>query len=216
VFAAVTSTVALQDEMKEVTNAIFEYKDLEKALQDVAGNRPIPHCAFMIYPGDKRRKLLDCLVKPISEWATNKVFSTLESRGAEAAYEFYQRMEASPSASAFRGLLWEHKVQRYFTTANLSSFTIRSMENNSTMEWAPFKNITTFTFAPANRIVGCLHECISAKKAGYFRPKSKNFASFDSIVYEPEKPLTTAVFITIGPDVFCLFMSCLALSEDLA
>ena len=58
------------------------------------------------------------------------------------------------------------------------------------MQWAPFRKMSTFNFGPSNRIVGYLHKCIAAKKAGYFRPKSKTFASFDSIVYEPGKPLT--------------------------
>lgn len=82
--------------------------DIEKALKDVAGDLLIPHCAFMIYPGDERRTLLGCVVKPVSDWAQDIVFATLEPRSVEAACELYRRIEGYPPASFLGGQLWEY------------------------------------------------------------------------------------------------------------
>ena len=37
------------------------------------------------------------------------------------------------------------------------------------MEWKPFKDMLTFNFGPAKTLVGHLHKCIAANKAGYFQ-----------------------------------------------
>jgi hypothetical protein len=103
---------ALRSAESRVLLAIRNCKDFSKAIEDVAGDLSVPHPAFMIYPGDERRKLLDCQIEPVSEWALGIIISTLDSRGAEAAYELYQRIEGSPVAASFRGQLWERKVHR--------------------------------------------------------------------------------------------------------
>jgi hypothetical protein len=86
------------------------------------------------------------------------------------------------------------KVHRYFFSGHDLSFTIQCLEDDddSTMEWKPFRDMLTFNFGPAKRLAGHLHQCIEANKAGYFRPKSDHFASFDAIIYQPEKPLVNA------------------------
>ena len=190
VFLAAGSPSDLARAEQKIRFAIRYCPDIGRAIEEVAGDLPVPHCAFIIYPGDETRSLIMCLVKPVTDWALD-VVRTLESQGAEAAYELYQRIEGYPPASAFRGQLWEHKVQRYLCSGNLPSFTIQCLEDrdSSTMEWNPFKNMSTFNFGPSKRIAGHLHECIAANKAGYFQPESKNFESFGSIVYEPNKPL---------------------------
>lgn len=153
-FAAVVSTATLKDAMKEVTIAISKCKDLEKALEDVAGNRPIPHCAFMIYPGDEGRKLLDCLAKPISDWVMDKVFSTLDSRGPEGAYDVYRSLEGLLSASSFRRQLWERKVQQYFRSGNVSSFTVRCLEDGDSSALATLVSFDAIIYEPNEPFVG--------------------------------------------------------------
>ena len=189
-FEAVGSPVRLAQAQQLIRSAITSTsKKIREAIEKVAGDEPVSHRAFMIYPSNERRSLVMCLVKPVSEWALDVILSVLESEGAEAAYKLYRSIGEYPPVSAFRGQLWERKVQQYFDSGNLPSFTIRSLDDSSTMEWNPFKNMLKFIFRPSNRIVGYLQDCIKAKKAGYFRPKSNIFESFDSIIYEPEKPL---------------------------
>jgi hypothetical protein len=193
-FDAVKSFEALERTRTAVILAIRYCEDIGKAIEDVVGDLAIPHRAFMIYSGNERRRLLDCLIKPVSEWALGIVISTLDSRGAEAAYKLYMDIEGSPRAASFSGQLWERKVHRYFLSGRDLSFTIQCLEDDddSTMEWKPFKDMLTFNFRPAKRLAGHLHQCIEANKAGYFRPKSDHFASFDAIIYQPEKPLVNA------------------------
>jgi len=112
---------------------------VRKAIEDVVGDLAVPHRAFMIYSGDEGRRLLNCLIKPVSEWALGIVISTLDSRGAEAAYKLYMEIAGSPRAASFRGQLWERKVHRYFLSGRDLSFTIQCLEDDddSTMEWKP-------------------------------------------------------------------------------
>ena len=190
-FLVVRSPNALAKAEKKIRYAILCCADIERAIAKVAGDLPVPHCAFMIYPGDETRSLVMCLVKPVSDWALDLVVDTLESRHAEAAYELYQRIDGYWPASAFRAQLWEYKVQRYLCSSNLLSFRIQCLEDgdSSTMEWNPFKNMSTFDFGPSKEMVSHFHECNAANKAGYFRPKSKTSESFDPSDYEPKKPL---------------------------
>lgn len=188
-FFAVESFTALERAKARVNLAIDRSEDIGKAIKNVVGDVVVPHRAFMIYPCNEGRRLLDCLIKPVSKWALGNVFRTLDSRGVEAAYKLYMDIEGSPQAASFKGQLWENKVHRYFLSDRDLSFTIRCLEDESTMEWKLFKGRLTFDFGPARRLPGHLHQCIEANKAGYFRPKSANFASFDAIIYQPEKPL---------------------------
>jgi hypothetical protein len=168
--------------------------DIGKAIENVVGDLAIPHRAFVISPRDDGRELLNCLVEPISTWALRVVMSTLDSRGAEAAYEFYLRIEGSPPAANLKGRVWEEKVHQYFRSDNTLSFTIRSLEDDgpSTIKWEPFKNMLMYNFGPKRRLLDHLRDCIRANRAGYFQPTSKNFASFDAIIYQPGKALVNA------------------------
>jgi hypothetical protein len=99
------------DAENTVIAAIHGCKDIKEAVDVVAGDIPAPHPAFMIYPANERRKLIGCLIKPVSDWALDIVLSTLDSRGVEAAWEFYTRTEGSPAAASLRRRLWKNKVR---------------------------------------------------------------------------------------------------------
>jgi hypothetical protein len=194
-FTAAISPDTLKDEKTSISNAIEQNPDIWKAIiEQIAGDIDVPHRAFMIYPGDERRKLLGCLIAPISDWVLDLILTTLNSRDAEAAYQLYLRLDGSPWAASFRGQIWERHVHRYFRNNSDLSFTIKSLEDNdsSTMRLEPFKDMLTFNFGPAKTLVGHLHKCIAANKAGYFQSKSRNFASFDAIIYQPNSPLLGA------------------------
>jgi len=97
VFEAVVSFEAMEIAEVKIISAIYHCQDIGKAIQEVAGDTPVPHREFMIYPGNEERRLVQCLVKPVSDWVQDIMFKTLESQGAEAAYELYQRNSESSS-----------------------------------------------------------------------------------------------------------------------
>jgi hypothetical protein len=76
----------MKDARSNIIYVICNALNIGKAIEEVAGDLPIPHCAFMIYPGDERRKLLNCLIKPVLEWALDKAINMLNSHSADAAY----------------------------------------------------------------------------------------------------------------------------------
>jgi len=152
---------ALNDVESRVLCAIRICRDIGQAIHNVARDVPVPHPAFVIYSGDEKRKLLYCQVKPVSDWALGIIISTLDSRGAGAAYDFFQRTEWSFPSVSFREQLWEQKSHQYLCSGYISSLTIRCLEDgdSSTTEWQPFEI----------------------------------FASFDAIIYLPDKPDSSTV-----------------------
>jgi hypothetical protein len=174
-----------------IRTAIDGCPNIGRAIENLVGDTPVPHRAFMIYPSNNRRKLSACLVKPVSDWALGVIIRTLDNQGLQAALDLYQQTEGSVRAASFRGQLWERKVQRYFCSGNALSFTIRCLEDDdsSTMEWNISKTMSTYDFGSSHMLSGYLKQCVADKKPGYFRPKSDNFASFDAIMYQPNSPL---------------------------
>jgi hypothetical protein len=189
---AIRSSNTLRTAESAARGAIETSDKIEKALDAAVGDVTVPHGAFTMYPGDENRKLVDCLVEPISGWVWGQILSTLESRSLENAYKFYLKIEGSRYAAPLRGRMWERVVLRYFHYTETLSFTIQSLENGNIKEWAPFKDMTTFDFGPPRRLADHLKKCIIDNKAGFFRPKSKIFKSFDAIFYEPGEPLSLA------------------------
>ena len=104
---AVESFITLKMAKTQAILAIDQCEDIGKAIKNVLGDVVVPHRAFMIYPGNERRMLIDCLIKPISKWALGNIFRMLNSRGVEATYMDIKRY---PRAASFRGQLWENIV----------------------------------------------------------------------------------------------------------
>jgi hypothetical protein len=154
VFAAVMSATTLKDAMNQVTTAISEIGDIRETLQDVAGDLPVPHPAFMICPDDERRTLFGCRVQSISKWVLDTIFSTLDSRGAEAAYNVYRSLEGSLLASSFRRQLWERKVQQYFRSGNISSFTVRCLEDGDSSTLTTLASFDAIIYEPNKPFIG--------------------------------------------------------------
>ncbi|KIM35003.1 hypothetical protein M413DRAFT_449955 [Hebeloma cylindrosporum] len=87
VFLAAQSPTALDRTEKMIKADILACDDIENVMWAVVtGNRPIPDSALMICPGDERRTLVQCLVKPISDWARDRIFERIDSQGAYKVY----------------------------------------------------------------------------------------------------------------------------------
>ena len=207
---AAVSPGALEQAKSDILGAIKSCKDIEDAIDAVVGDLVVPHRAFVIYPGDQDRLLLGCLVKPTSEYAIDTIMMILDLRGADAALDLYKSVQSSPRAAAFRGHIWERKVHNYFRHS-APSFVIRSLDtlNNSTTpneRTIPderktrsldlSKGMKYFAFGPPQMLAGKIAECVAEKEAVYLQ-LSQNFASLDSIIYQPNDPLV-GIQITIS------------------
>jgi hypothetical protein len=185
---AVESSVARVQVRAEISEAIESCKDIKEAIYAVAGDLAVPHRAFVIYPGDEYRSLVGCLVKPISEYAMDTIIMTLDERSADAAFNLYQSIQGSSLAAAFRGKIWERKVHGYFRRT-ATSFTIRSLDGTSTRLWDFSKDMKHFDFGPPQMLAGEIARCVAAGESVYLQPISDNFASLDSIIYQPTDDL---------------------------
>ena len=182
---AVGSPVARAQVRTKILKAIESCKDIKEAIHAVAGDLAVPHRAFVVYPGDEYRSLVGCLVKPISEYAMDTIIMTLDERSADAAFNLYQSIQGSSLAAAFRGKIWERKVHGYFRRTATSSFTIRSLDSMSTRPWDFSKDVKHFDFGPPQMLGGEIARCVAAGESVYLQPMSNNFASLDSIIYQP-------------------------------
>jgi hypothetical protein len=80
----VKSSEELERAKSTIATAIHHCDDIGQAIKVSAGDLTIPHRAFMIYPLNKERRLLNCLIEPLSEWAFGIVIKTLDARDTEA------------------------------------------------------------------------------------------------------------------------------------
>jgi len=76
-FGAATSPENLGLAENKVFRAIRGCQDIGVAVADVTQDHGLEY-AFTIYPSDESRRLVLCLVKPVSEWALGIIISTLE------------------------------------------------------------------------------------------------------------------------------------------
>jgi hypothetical protein len=51
------------------------------------------------------------------------------------------------------------------------------------------EGIKHFVFGPSQGLSGKIADCVDARKSAYLQPISDNFASLDSIIYQPNNPL---------------------------
>ena len=175
---------------EKISKGIESCKDIKEAMKAVVGDLPVvvPHPAFVVYPCDEYKALVGCLVKPISEYAMDRIITTLDERSENGAFNLYKSIRGSSLAVAFRGQIWEHKVHEYFRR-NVASFTIRSLDDASTRPWGLSEDVKHFDFGPCQMTTGELARRVEAGESVYLRPISDAFASLDSVIYQPTGPL---------------------------
>lgn len=106
--------------------AIRDCEDIGDAVSDVTQELSVLDYAFTIYPRDKRRMLLLCLVEPVSDWALDVVISTLELRGKKDSLA--QRIKRTPPG---KWQLWQCKVHEDFYSGNTSSSVLPQRNRSS-------------------------------------------------------------------------------------
>jgi hypothetical protein len=72
-----------------MVKAIEEIKDVEKAIEDVHGDRAIPHRIFEVYPRAESRLLGLSLVRTVSRWAFDELRAEAERRKKDTARHLY-------------------------------------------------------------------------------------------------------------------------------
>jgi hypothetical protein len=93
-FAAALSPDALLSATREILDAIDETKNLADTIAKVHNGRPI-HRAFEIFPSPESRRWINCLIRPVSDWAFSQMLAELDRQGADAAYRFYRAIQGS-------------------------------------------------------------------------------------------------------------------------
>lgn len=173
----------------QIWDAIAANPDIRRAIDGVVGNEVVPHRAFVVHPSDKARSLFSSYVEAISTSATKAIIRELNKQSADSAFNLYQSLRGSSKAASFRGNLWELKAHEYLPHRGGSSFTIRSLEDAPNTKLHLPAEILYSVFGPPQEMSGTIANCVETGKAVYLQPISDNFASLDSILYQPNNPL---------------------------
>jgi len=185
-FKAAISGGALEIAKADVIKAITDIQDVAKAVNDVHGDRPVPHRVFEIYPRTDIRAFSLCLVRPVSPWAFDRLMAEVEQRDIDGAYKFYMQIQGSTDAAQVRGRVWERQVHKYLRSIQIpTSFCIYSLDNHANSLNIQFSSTTLHeAFGPNQIFEGRLTSSIRNGSSCYLKPVSKTFASIDSVLYE--------------------------------
>jgi hypothetical protein len=190
-FAAGLSLEALSTATRIILTAIDETKNLSDTVAKVDNGRPIHH-AFEIFPSPESRRWINCLVRPVSDWAFSQMMVELGRQGADAAYHFYEAIQGSRDSADLVGRMFETKVHVFFRSITTPrSFTAFSLDDRSTTFDIKFSSSTThYTFGAKQRFAGKLALSVNNRESCYLKPLSRYFATFDSFLYQPEITLS--------------------------
>jgi hypothetical protein len=170
--------------------AIDRVQDLAKAIQNVHGNFDFPHRIFEIYPRPIpiSRHFDLCQVRPLSKWVLDRLMAEKEQREKDVGFKFYQSIQATMDASAFRGRIWEWQVHKYFRSITSPTvFQAHSLDNRvDRIVFSLSDAMQHKDFGPIQAFQGELASCVRIKKPCYLKPISKTFAAIDSIFYLPD------------------------------
>jgi hypothetical protein len=186
-FAAALSPDALSSATRVTLKAIGETEKLADTIAKVEHGEPI-HSAFEIYPSPESRCWINCLVRPVSDWAFYQMMAELDRRGADAAYQFYQDIQGSRDSAELVGKSFEYKAHVFFRSITMPRrFTLLSLDDRSTTLDIEFSSSTTHcTFGAKQFFTGQLASFANNHKSCYLKPLSRRFASFDSFLYQPD------------------------------
>jgi hypothetical protein len=186
-FAAALSPDALSSATREILQAIEETENLADTIIKVHNGQPI-HCAFEIFPSPLSRRWINCLIRPVSDWAFSQMVIKLDRQGADAAYYFYRAIQGSRDSAELAGRMFETKVHAFFQSITTPrSFTALSLDDRSTTFDIEFSSNTThYTFGAKQYFTGELASSVNNRKSCYLKPLSHYFATFDSFLYHPE------------------------------
>ena len=186
-FAAALSPDALVSAAREILEAIDETENLAKTITKVHNGRPV-HPAFEIFPSPDSRRWINCLIRPVSDWAFSQMLAELDRRGADAAYHFYRAIQGSRDSAELVGRMFETKVHAFFQSITTPrSFTAFSLDDRSTTFDFEFSSSTThYTFGAKQYFTGELASSVNNHKSCYLKPLSRYFSTFDSFLYQPE------------------------------
>jgi hypothetical protein len=184
---AASSPTALTSATTQLTRAVALITDLEDVIASAYTGEPI-HRALEIYPAPDTRDWLQCLARPVSEWAFSQMVIKMDRRSATAAENFYQMIKGDTSAAALAGRIFETKAHMFFQSIlTPRRFTITSVEDRLTtfdIEFTP--NTPHFQFGPKQEFMGRLSSSVNNSKSCYLKPLSRTFATFDSFLYQTE------------------------------
>jgi hypothetical protein len=172
---------------------------IRKARSGSGNSDDLPSKIFQIYPApdDKSRQLSNCHVS-ITSWALDHLVDLFDRRKGETASRFYYSISKMPEAAPLRGSLFEMQVLRYLESFKTEKvFPIRPLANSYQTTWTYRGPIDRVDFRKS-AVRSQIKEAIEQRHAQHLVPLARNFATVDSIIYDPNDPVLTCIQITMN------------------
>jgi len=93
-FEIALSPDALLSATNGIIRAIKRTQNLPDTIFSVNAGEQV-HCAFEVYPSLEDRAWIQCLVRPVSDWAFSQIMAEMDRRGPETVCRSYQRLNTS-------------------------------------------------------------------------------------------------------------------------
>jgi len=137
---------------------------------------------------DPERLFIYATFGPASTWVLDKLLSAYEARMNDAAWEFYKIVERFRDAASLQGKIWERQVHNFVhSRTNPLTLTAISLEGQPPLTWDVPVGVRSF--------LSILEDAIQKRTPSYLVPLAPNFASIDSLIYQPDEPFRTIQII---------------------
>jgi hypothetical protein len=161
------------------------------------GYNDVSHRIFQLSSPDTNRLLLTCHFEPVSRWAFDLLLDKYEEKKSDAAADFYFTLSGITEA-VLRGHLFERQILRYLFRADYR-LPIRQLSNSNEITLSGDNAIRRITFENST-FSNYVTEAVREREPVHLVPLARNFASVDSILYNPNDgdAVLTCIQITVN------------------
>jgi len=177
-----------------ITAITSEHSNMVQVLySSQTGDISVSHSIFEISPKDKFRLLSYCKFGYVSQWAFDRFLEAYETRQAAAAADFYRYISGIPDAASLWGHVFERLVFKHLVGIDAEhEFPMRGLSEPilGKTTWTFCGPIPHFKFRRAKDFIGAITDAVQNTNPLHLVPSVRNFATVDSIVYDPNEVLT--------------------------
>jgi hypothetical protein len=127
------------------------------------------------------------MVRTVSQWVFDTLLADMESRDEQATQNLYRRIQGTSNAAEFRERLWERLVHKHLRSISKpTKFHIYSLADRNQSFIIEFSSdVLHENFGTPQVFGGVLASSVKNNRSCYLKPLNRNFATFDSFLYQP-------------------------------
>ena len=195
-FRAARSVTVLEsmkeDALSRIRDITVEETSIAQLLRSSrTGDSDGSHAVFQISPKSESRLLAQCNYGAVSRWALDHLLKAYETRRADAVADFYRYISGASDTASLLGHVFERQVLKYLgDIKDRHEFQTRGLTSSGQMTWTCHGRTPRFTFLQNLDFINEMTKAVQNRGPLHLVPLVRNFPVVDSIVYNPNEPLT--------------------------